>query len=53
MVTIGYTTQMDVDKEIQHLKDAIKRLGKDNGDGTWTVKFGVLFDDEEVANLVS
>ena len=34
---------MDVAHEITLLKEEIKRLGVDNGDGTWTVKFGVLF----------
>jgi len=42
---------MDVDKEIELLKAKIQLLGVDNGDGTWTVKFGVLFNDTECANL--
>ncbi|KAL5248689.1 hypothetical protein ACHWQZ_G017770 [Mnemiopsis leidyi] len=42
---------MDVDHEIELLKEKIKLLGVDGGDGTWTVKFGVLFNDTECANL--
>jgi len=42
---------MDVEREIDMLKEKIKLLGVDNGDGTWSVKFGVLFHDTECANL--
>lgn len=38
------TAKMDVDHEIELLKEKIKLLGVDGGDGTWTVKFGVLFN---------
>ena len=34
---------MNVDHEIELLKEHVKRLGTDNQDGTFTVKFGVLF----------
>ena len=37
-------TRMDVEKEIDLLKEKIKLLGVDNSDGTWSVKFGVLFN---------
>ena len=36
-------TVMNVDHEIELLKETIKRLGEDCGDGSWKVKFGVLF----------
>lgn len=42
---------MNVDHEIELLKETIKRLGEDCGDGSWRVKFGVLFHDTECANL--
>ena len=34
---------MDVDHEIELLKTKIKELGQQSEDGTWNVKFGVLF----------
>jgi len=41
---------MNVSHEIELLKDAIKRLGQKQPDGTYTVKYGVLFNDDKVAN---
>jgi len=34
---------MNVDHEISLLKNEIKRLGKQNADGKYSVKYGVLF----------
>ena len=42
---------MDVDGEIKHLIAAVQRLGKPDADGKHVVTFGVLFDDDECANL--
>ncbi|KAF2072870.1 hypothetical protein CYY_005818 [Polysphondylium violaceum] len=41
---------MNVDHEVSLLVDAIKRLGTPNANGKVSVKFGVLFNDDEVAN---
>lgn len=37
-----------MDAEVQELKKDIKRLGSQNDQGLYSVKFGTLFDDEEV-----
>jgi len=42
---------MDVGHEINLLKDEIKRLGEDKGDGSYVVTFGTLFHDDKCANL--
>ncbi|XP_063424398.1 costars family protein ABRACL-like isoform X1 [Mytilus trossulus] len=43
--------KMDVNKEIGHLIDAIQRLGTENSDKQHEVTFGVLFNDDDCANL--
>ncbi|KAG7460959.1 hypothetical protein MATL_G00204410 [Megalops atlanticus] len=42
---------MNVDHEITLLIEQIRRLGSKNADGNYSVKFGVLFNDDECANL--
>eukprot|EP00250_Pteridium_aquilinum_P001404 c115_g1_i1 orf=99-347(+) len=41
---------MNVEEEVELLKGEIKRLGALQPDGTYSVKFGVLFNDEKCAN---
>ncbi|KAM9339659.1 costars family protein ABRACL [Symphorus nematophorus] len=42
---------MNVDHEINLLKKEIQRLGSKNADGQTSVKFGVLFNDDQCANI--
>ncbi|KAK7092933.1 costars family protein ABRACL-like [Littorina saxatilis] len=42
---------MNVEHEVQLLKEEIKRLGTQAEDGHPEVTFGVLFNDEKCANL--
>ncbi|KAH9542169.1 hypothetical protein CY35_14G102300 [Sphagnum magellanicum] len=42
---------MNVDEEIGRLKEEITRLGLPQSDGSVSVKFGTLFNDERCANL--
>ncbi|XP_038583134.1 costars family protein ABRACL isoform X2 [Micropterus salmoides] len=42
---------MDVSHEINLLVQEIQRLGSKNDDGQTSVKFGVLFNDEQCANI--
>ncbi|XP_067239241.1 costars family protein ABRACL [Chanodichthys erythropterus] len=42
---------MNVEHEVTLLIDEIRRLGNKNSDGKTTVKFGVLFNDDQCANL--
>nr|GEV14453.1 hypothetical protein [Tanacetum cinerariifolium] len=42
---------MDVDQEIEQLKQEIKRLGRKQNDGSYKVTFGVLFNDDRCANI--
>ncbi|KJE93906.1 hypothetical protein CAOG_04623 [Capsaspora owczarzaki ATCC 30864] len=42
---------MNVDHEIGLLKEEIKRLGAKNASGQYSVKYGVLFKDDRVANI--
>ncbi|KAL1534387.1 costars family protein [Salvia divinorum] len=42
---------MNVDEEVERLKEEIKRLGKPQSDGSYTVIFGVLFNDDRCANI--
>jgi hypothetical protein len=42
---------MEVDKEIDYLLESIKRLGSET-DGVHSVKYGVLFKDDAVANTL-
>ena len=38
------------EREIEHLKVVIKRLGKTDANGNYVVTYGTLFKDDEVAN---
>ncbi|XP_071713901.1 costars family protein At4g33640-like [Rutidosis leptorrhynchoides] len=42
---------MNVDEEIEQLKQEIKRLGRKQNDGSYKVTFGVLFNDDRCANI--
>uniref|UniRef100_A0A672Q0A1 Costars family protein ABRACL n=2 Tax=Sinocyclocheilus grahami TaxID=75366 RepID=A0A672Q0A1_SINGR len=42
---------MNVEHEVTLLVDEIRRLGSKNADGKISVKFGVLFNDDQCANL--
>ncbi|KAK3522723.1 hypothetical protein QTP86_030803 [Hemibagrus guttatus] len=42
---------MNVDHEVTLLVNEIHRLGSRNADGKISVKFGVLFSDDQCANL--
>jgi len=42
--------KMNVAVEVPHLIEDIKRLGSVNKEGKVSVKFGVLFNDDRVAN---
>lgn len=42
---------MNVDHEVSLLVDEIRRLGNKNADGKISVKFGILFNDDQCANL--
>ncbi|KZV22741.1 costars family protein [Dorcoceras hygrometricum] len=42
---------MNVEEEVGRLKEEIKRLGKPQGDGSYKVTFGVLFNDDRCANI--
>lgn len=42
---------MNVEHEIELLKEEIKRLGQQNAEGHYVVTFGVLFNDDKCANL--
>ncbi|GAM18052.1 hypothetical protein SAMD00019534_012270 [Acytostelium subglobosum LB1] len=42
---------MNVDHEVTLLIREIKRLGTAQPNGTTVVKFGVLFNDDQVANI--
>uniref|UniRef100_A0A8C1CF38 Costars family protein ABRACL n=2 Tax=Cyprinus carpio TaxID=7962 RepID=A0A8C1CF38_CYPCA len=44
-------TKMNVEHEVTLLVDEIRRLGSTNADGKISVKFGVLFNDDQCANL--
>ncbi|KYR02163.1 hypothetical protein DLAC_00972 [Tieghemostelium lacteum] len=43
--------QAQVDHEVELLKKYIKQLGSKNSNGQWSVKYGVLFNDDEVGNV--
>ncbi|TRY81469.1 hypothetical protein DNTS_007230, partial [Danionella cerebrum] len=47
----GGVTKMNVEHEVTLLVDEIRRLGNKNADGKISVKFGVLFNDDQCANL--
>jgi len=42
---------MNTNEEVKKLIEEIKRLGDPQPDGSYTVTFGKLFDDERVANI--
>ncbi|XP_020580599.1 costars family protein isoform X1 [Phalaenopsis equestris] len=42
---------MNVDEEVGRLKEEIQRLGQSQPDGSFKVKFGVLFHDDRCANI--
>ncbi|KAI3525536.1 hypothetical protein L2E82_01885 [Cichorium intybus] len=42
---------MNVDDEIEQLREEIKRLGHKESDGSYKVTFGVLFNDDRCANI--
>ncbi|KAK9166675.1 hypothetical protein Scep_001866 [Stephania cephalantha] len=42
---------MNVEEEVERLKEEIKRLGNLQADGSYKVKFGVLFHDDKCANI--
>ncbi|KAK9287022.1 hypothetical protein L1049_015430 [Liquidambar formosana] len=42
---------MNVEEEVERLKEEIKRLGKIQDDGSYKVTFGVLFNDDKCANI--
>ncbi|KAK4476930.1 hypothetical protein RD792_016099 [Penstemon davidsonii] len=42
---------MNVEEEVGRLREEIKRLGKPQDDGSYTVTFGVLFNDDRCANI--
>ncbi|KAL6218352.1 PREDICTED: costars family protein [Fragaria vesca subsp. vesca] len=42
---------MNVEEEVERLKEEIKRLGKVQADGSYKVTFGVLFNDDRCANI--
>ncbi|XP_056125204.1 costars family protein ABRACL [Rhinichthys klamathensis goyatoka] len=43
--------KMNVEHEVTLLIEEIRRLGSKNADGKISVKFGVLFNDDQCANL--
>ncbi|ONK75357.1 uncharacterized protein A4U43_C03F15990 [Asparagus officinalis] len=42
---------MNVEEEVGRLKEEIQRLGQLQQDGSYKVKFGVLFNDDRCANI--
>ncbi|KAJ0966248.1 hypothetical protein J5N97_027386 [Dioscorea zingiberensis] len=42
---------MNVEEEVGRLKEEIQRLGQLQADGSYKVKFGVLFNDDRCANI--
>ncbi|KAI3850272.1 hypothetical protein C5167_010893 [Papaver somniferum] len=42
---------MNVEEEVERLKEEIKRLGKVQPDGSYKVTFGVMFHDDRCANI--
>ncbi|XP_010277586.1 PREDICTED: costars family protein [Nelumbo nucifera] len=42
---------MNVEEEVEQLKEEIKRLGQLQPDGSYKVTFGVLFNDDKCANI--
>ncbi|KAI4296447.1 hypothetical protein L6164_036404 [Bauhinia variegata] len=42
---------MNVEEEVERLREEIKRLGKVQADGSYKVTFGTLFSDDHCANI--
>ncbi|KAJ4965100.1 hypothetical protein NE237_016949 [Protea cynaroides] len=42
---------MNVEEEVERLKEEIKRLGQIQPDGSYKVTFGTLFHDDRCANI--
>ncbi|KAK2383464.1 hypothetical protein P8452_38586 [Trifolium repens] len=42
---------MNVEEEVEKLREEIQRLGKVQPDGSYTVTFGTLFHDDRCANI--
>ncbi|XP_027347715.1 costars family protein [Abrus precatorius] len=42
---------MNVEEEVQRLREEIKRLGNVQTDGSYKVTFGTLFNDDQCANI--
>uniref|UniRef100_A0A2N9IAI3 Costars domain-containing protein n=1 Tax=Fagus sylvatica TaxID=28930 RepID=A0A2N9IAI3_FAGSY len=42
---------MNVEEEVERLREEIKRLGKLQDDASYKVTFGVLFNDDRCANI--
>ncbi|MQM21084.1 hypothetical protein Taro_054117 [Colocasia esculenta] len=42
---------MNVEEEVGRLREEITRLGQPQPDGSFKVKFGVLFNDDRCANI--
>ncbi|KAE8708394.1 Costars family protein [Hibiscus syriacus] len=42
---------MNVEEEVERLKEEIQRLGQIQPDGSYKVTFGVLFNDDRCANI--
>ncbi|KAK8568295.1 hypothetical protein V6N13_106231 [Hibiscus sabdariffa] len=42
---------MNVEEEVERLKQEIQRLGHIQPDGSYKVTFGVLFNDDRCANI--
>lgn len=42
---------MNIDHEVELLKGEIQRLGTQNADGVWSVKFGVIVKDDRCADI--
>jgi len=41
----------DVDHEVKLVQFHLQRLGKNNGDGTYSISFGVFFNDGQVEQI--
>ncbi|EEF39775.1 costars family protein [Ricinus communis] len=42
---------MNVEEEVERLREEIQRIGKIQPDGSYKVTFGVLFNDDRCANI--
>ncbi|CAL4185410.1 unnamed protein product, partial [Meganyctiphanes norvegica] len=48
---VSHTEIMNVEHEVTLLIEHIKRLGTESSEGQYSVEFGVLFNDDECANV--